>query len=420
MDAVAEESGVSTASQWGSPEDDPFPPSKPLLDPVAVVLLVAALASSAWFHATLLTLTVAALLGTIVVCKLWSRWALRAFAVSQRLGYDRAFPGDEVGLLVRVENRKLLPMPWLEAVHWVSEPLRPEGTTYRHTTRTSLLWGQAATFRVPLVARRRGYYPIGRGIVSSGDVLGLFPQQLPLRAAGFLTVYPKIVPLNPASLLLTSLFGERTTRTRLLEDPTNTSGTRDYVPGDPLRHIHWKATARQPSIQVKVFRPGTSLHAMLVIDFDSFANSAEAGVELVISVAASLAQVLAHEGNHFGVAANAGLVTGQKSAAVPLAAGSRHLSRVLETLALLKTEPSQPFEDFLSRQRRDIPVDATVVCIGGQPSNKTLAALQSVQRDGNRVVLYAMDAVAGLGGVDSHSLHELLADGAARQAQVAV
>ena len=54
-----------------------------------------------------------------------------------------------------------------------------------------------------------------------------------------------------------ALFGEALSQHHLLYDPINSAGSREYVPGDPVRHIHWKATAKRQHHQVKDARVNT-------------------------------------------------------------------------------------------------------------------------------------------------------------------
>ncbi len=49
-----------------------------------------------------------------IVPELWYRSALRDLVVHQQVSQKRAFFGEAVALSISVENRKLLPLPWLE------------------------------------------------------------------------------------------------------------------------------------------------------------------------------------------------------------------------------------------------------------------------------------------------------------------
>lgn len=361
------------------------------------MFMMIALVGSIRFQLDLLTVALSVLLGIVVVSKIWSRAALRALVASQHLTSDRVFPGDEVHLLVRVENRKLLPLPWVEVLHLLPRALaQADESSAKRVTHLSLLWHQAATFRLPLVASRRGYYPIGYGQLTSGDVLGLYPRQQALPMAGHLIVYPKLLPLNNVRLAFTSLFGEQATRDRLVLDPTNSAGARDYVAGDPWRQIHWKATARQQTIQVKVYEPSTSVRAMLVLAMDSFIGRLVDELELAISAMASLARELTERGDLVGLSVNANLATGSIAPTLPLATGSRHLTHILETLALLTATPTHPFATYVHRNRDALPRNATIICFHANPSAQDVSVLETFSRQGRRIDLCVLENPASL------------------------
>ena len=54
-------------------------------------------------------------------------------------------------------------------------------------------------------------------------------------------VVPRIVPVRSA---LNSPLGTAKATKGLYEEPSLFAGVRPYQPGDPMRRIHWKATAR--------------------------------------------------------------------------------------------------------------------------------------------------------------------------------
>ena len=77
----------------------------------AIVLLVLAVL----LRQGALALLGAGLLTAALSVGLWQRYALRGVTYRRTIGERRAFWGEEVPLVVEVANRKLLPLPWLEA-----------------------------------------------------------------------------------------------------------------------------------------------------------------------------------------------------------------------------------------------------------------------------------------------------------------
>src|SRR5215212_494478 len=62
----------------------------------------------------LLALICILLLVTAGVARVWDRWSLLRVAYTRELSQQRAFPDDEVELVIRIANRKPLPLVALE------------------------------------------------------------------------------------------------------------------------------------------------------------------------------------------------------------------------------------------------------------------------------------------------------------------
>ena len=102
---------------------------------------------------------------------------------------------------------------------------------------------------------------------------------------------------------------------------------RDYVPGDEIRHLDWRAYARTDRYYVKLFEQETNLRAMLVLDTSGsmgFAGKLDFGKH----VAACLAYLLAKQQDL------AGLATIDDRVRVELPPGSSpaHLDRLFKEL----------------------------------------------------------------------------------------
>jgi uncharacterized protein (DUF58 family) len=68
-----------------------------------------------------------------------------------------------------------------------------------------------------------------------------------------LAVMPPVVSLPKFQILSSGWAGEGKTNRHSLEETINASHTREMLPGDPMRWIHWKSTARQSRFFVRQF-----------------------------------------------------------------------------------------------------------------------------------------------------------------------
>ena len=133
---------------------------------------------------------------------------------------------------------------------------------------------------------------------------------------------------------------------------------REYVPGDELRHLDWRAYARSDRYYIKLYEQETNLRATLVLDTSmsmQFANKMDYGRHL----AACLAYLLANQQDL------AGLVTvdDQIRLELPPASSPAHLDRLFK--ALEQTEPGRytALADGLHQLAERLPRRSLVILI---------------------------------------------------------
>ena len=115
---------------------------------------------------------------------------------------------------------------------------------------------------------RRGEFTISPVIVEGSDPLSIFPWKVTARDVSKLVVYPKIhhglfPPRNgvPAGAI-------RATH-RIYDDVNRIGSIRDYLAGDDIRKIHWKASAKSGELRVTELLPALDAPAVVLLDLDS-------------------------------------------------------------------------------------------------------------------------------------------------------
>lgn len=125
---------------------------------------------------------------------------------------------------------------------------------------------------------------------------GLIRRFLLSQSVDFLTVLPQVVPIGRGVPRGQRPIHQVPRRRSIFEDPSRFMGMRDYRPGDSLRRIHWRATARSGRIQVKLFEPAVLTGAILAVDMGlesypqtrSKPQEIDPLLELTVTTAASL------------------------------------------------------------------------------------------------------------------------------------
>jgi uncharacterized protein (DUF58 family) len=337
---------------------------------------------------------------------LWAKYALGHIAYSRELESERVFPGDHVGMRVRVQNNKLLPLAWIDIEDQVPDNLRiveretlPSGIPGMDVLRitTAMRWYERVSWRFNVECRARGYYTFGPVVLRSGDLFGFFNRREALDNYANLTVYPRIVTLDQIGIPPRHLFGELSVRRLIITDPSRAVGVREYRPEDEFRFVHWKATARAQTLQTKVFEPTTTAQFGVFLNLDTFEHYWE-GVdyeraEAAIVVAASLATTALAERKTVGMFANGVVGGSDQPLRIRPGRSPEQGSQVLGGLARLNPIASVNFPKLLRAETTRFPWGSTVVVISAIMTDTIAATLAEIAREGHRLVLITLDDV---------------------------
>jgi uncharacterized protein (DUF58 family) len=381
------------------------------------------------FHQPLLLLLGLLALFILLAADIWAKYCMQDVRYKRELGEKLALFGEEITLSLTIENAKLLPLPWLEIEEIVPRNLVFTGSNLRISVGSnsvlleslfSLRWYERVTRHYSVRCVARGVHAFGPTTMRSGDVFGFQSRQETLANHQYVLVYPMIVPLTRFSLPARHPFGDYTAHRRIIEDPARVVGVRDYMYGDDLRRIHWKATARALQIQSKLYQPTTTYTLVMFLNvatqLDIYYGIHPEIQELTICVAASVASWALDEGLAVGLFANTTMYMPELGMSLPAEqAGSEEKSssvesivaeqlkrrrihlppssneeqrrRIMETLARIQSYFGSPIEDLLQAERGRLPAGATVVVITSAISDPLLDALSRVRQSGHAVTI---------------------------------
>ncbi|MBK7896888.1 MAG: DUF58 domain-containing protein [Anaerolineaceae bacterium] len=363
----------------------------------------------------------------------WGRWLMpRAMKnLKSRRLYDRqAFWGEVVPVTIELSNNGRLPIPWVQLQESVAIQLK-HGEPLHQVV--ALNRGETAEFHYSVIARRRGYYQLGPLRLATGDLFGIYPEQIGFLPADYLTVYPRITPLTQLGLPSRLPFGTIASHQRLFEDPARPMGIRDFRSGDSMRQINWKASAHSASsgdtrnLMVKTFQPAISLETAVLLNLHTpdytFGNRQDVA-EWAIEVAASLAAHLVNQRQGVGLISN-GIdplasqqqgfdeVTGRllrpshaeiqtrpeafMSAAIPPRNGRPHLIKILERLARIEAEETVTFTEWASTACLHLNWGVTILAITANGSEAVCQSLHRLVRTGFNPILITVEPDAEFG-----------------------
>lgn len=331
---------------------------------------------------------------------LWGRYCLAGVSYTRRFETSRLFFGEETEFWIELINAKPLPLTWLQAEDEFPQDLPLLHAETRLGTRPrrrllvnlySLRWYEKVRRRYRLRGERRGVYHIGPAQIASGDLFGFRRRQLLEPQIQTVVVYPKIVPVTHLSLAVARPLGDFGSERRILDDPLQVAGARDYQPGDSVRHLHWKATAHRNTLQTKQFDPSAAPHWMICLNVQTLEHLYEGIVadflETAIVTAASLAVAGLDARRSVGLVTNSNLREAKEWVYLPASRHALQASRLLEALAELNATPLLAFDHLLRLEQSRLPYGASIFAITPLINDAILDALLSLRRKGHPVAL---------------------------------
>ncbi len=333
------------------------------------------------------------LTGLMVVSCVWAFFSVVGLDIKRNARYVRQQVGQVFEERIEIINLSNMVRLWVE--------IRDRGNLPgARTSKVISMLGrkQRRSYIARTLLLDRGEFNLGPTVVSSGDPFGLFTFSRSIPNEKTLLVMPHWVRVDQFAGLPGLLPGGRALRRRSLEVSPHAAGVREYAPGDPLSRIHWKTTARRDRLMVKEFEQDPQADVWILLDANRVSNFAHKKTdqravqdqffvwmrkyelklpvdtfEYSICAAASLANYYIQQGRAVGLGC-----VGLTYVALAAERGERQLSKIFETLALIKCEGELSLLGLVESQGH-ISRGSTVVVVsaaGGEIIELSISLLQ--------------------------------------------
>ncbi|QDT12608.1 DUF58 domain-containing protein [Planctomycetes bacterium K23_9] len=376
------------------------------------------------FGASLWILAAISAGGVLLVNKFVSAtWAQSTVASRQNIPSEIKV-GSLLDVKLQVTNTSRIPIFWILvedllprwAVQFDPPTLAVEGDRIK----VLLLWpGETKDLEYQIRCNRRGYFQIGPTVLETGDLMGFYRRYRVGSDPQYVTVLPEIRQLGAYEIGSRRPIGEIRMRDNVMDDPTRLRGIRRWQPGDPMRSVHWAATARTGTLHSKIYEPSSIAGATLVLDLHESTNpqhNEPFRSDVAITAAASIAAWLHESGEPFALASNGRdaadrirtegwvgdhRVRGEATAAVEMLSesdrrrpvliesgrGPVHLKQMIRTLARLERTDALKLSELLVESESRLSAETTVLIILQQATPETIASIVSLSRRGRAVAV---------------------------------
>lgn len=272
-----------------------------------------------------------------------------------------------------------------------------------HLTRSFLIEalpsGGSLLCELPLTELPRGRYRIEGVTVHAGDVLGLFNMRRRFKVAEAdmedLVVGPAVASLTREGAGQSSGLPEGATRAPSGHGSGDDfRGTRHYVPGDDLRTVHWKSTARHRQLVVKEFHHQEQPQRLVIWDGVvgyTAGEGEQSSSECALRLVASLCRSLAERGRACGLLR---LDSQPIFLPAPVGRGGDNLGQVIELLADADAAREAPLSAALGPFLRHMSAVGEVYLVTQSLSPEVLRAVMLLRSRGAQVSVAIVDSTA--------------------------
>lgn len=350
-------------------------------------------------------------------------WSTKTFATRQ--GADAEVKiGSQIPISLSITNHSKIPVLWMLVEDLLPRQaagnLRPLVEVVGQRLQVVLLWGgETRHLNYDLICKRRGYIQVGPTVLETGDLMGLYRRYRVTNKPQYITVLPDVIPLHTYEIGSRRPIGEIRMRENVMDDPTRLRGIRHWQPGDPMRSVHWAATARTGQLHSKVYEPSSIIGATLILDLHKETTPEQhepIRSDLAITAAASIAAMLHDQNEPIGLATNGRdaadrirqegwsgdhRVRGQATSAASMQTesdrlrpiilapdrGPSNLKEIHRSLARLERTDGLTLAELLVECESQLSAETTLLVILQQATEQSIGALIGLARRGRAVAV---------------------------------
>lgn len=333
---------------------------------------------------------------------IFGKFNFRGLKYTRYFSKKSVYEGETVELVEQIVNRKILPVPWLRVESRISPDLRFQSANEERETSEDEQYHKSVFYLGPYsrVTRRhkikclhRGDYRLTTVGVTSGDLVNFGSVTKQLDVSAHLLVYPRLLSEDEMDLPSRKWQGDVIVKRWIMPDPFLVGGLREYRTGDPMRAVHWGASARTGKLQVKTFDYTADPKLLVVLNIQMQEHQwsetmryEQKVIEYGISLAATLITHAISAGVEAGFACNGQLsIRPEEPVVIPPVLASAQAEQLLSAMAELQILRARNFPTFL--EELSAFQDMDILILTAYDSELIEQGINALRMRGNSVTL---------------------------------
>ncbi len=337
--------------------------------------------------------------GVWLIGLIWALLLARGLRFTREMRLGWAQVGDRLEERFALTNDAPLPALWVEIVDYSTVPGYLPGWTTEVAARRTRRWSGWA------VCSRRGLFTLGPTTILTGDPFGIYTVSLHYPGSIPFLILPPVLSLPAIRVSPGARSGEGRPRLDARERTISAASVREYIPGDSMRWIHWRTSARHDALYVRLFDGTPAGDWWILLDVEQRVQVGEgddATEEHGVILAASLADRGLRTQRAVGLVMHGGELVWR-----PPQRGDTQRWEILRELALV-APGVRPLADLLMQLRPALGQEASLIVITPSLDTAWIEALVPLRRRGVALTVLLLDPVSFGGSGDVHGALELL------------
>ena len=318
----------------------------------------------------------------------YRRHALDDLSLKVDFSKNVANYGEDIELIEVAENKKKVPLPFIilkfeapkEIMFYDSSIVTSSDYHYREDMLTMNAFSKH-TRRIKVKCRKRGYFVFPRVGITTSDLflVDRFAKEFDNNST--LVVLPEVISSNLIEMLMSVTFSDVQCRRSLLTDPFALAGIREYGPGDPMKSINWKASAKTGELLVNQNASTCMKKVHIFVNLEPYDPKGSLSLlEKSISLAYSYLIQLASMGIPSSIYTNGiDILTGKPEVSETDPGTGTLTARALMLAKIDLTQKVQPFEELVGNYLPTIDSNDYILVISPQFTDTFQAILVNMK-----------------------------------------
>lgn len=286
--------------------------------------------------------------------------------------------GQEMKVEIHLKVNRLIPLLFIMVEDQVPDRLR---INIKGTNKVILfpIFQKELAYSYTIPETVRGEHEFFSITIKTGDLLGFYEKETTLTCYDRLLVYPdyQAISYNQSESYYEQ--GQLSSPVLNHTETSNVSGVRNYMPGDRLTWINWKATAKKNEIMTKEFEERKSQDIIVLLD-----QFPSALFEEMVSFTASLTHTILQRGVGVGFAGTNKLYEG-----ITIGRGEQQRKKILYQLAKAEDCAESSMDFQLQTSMHSFTLNASYMVVTSHLTMDLLNSLTSVKKNAT-VTLFVM------------------------------